>query len=80
MRHNNSTNDPYSSKHSLRPATSTAWNEEAFDDFKLWWRIVNILQVENKVKEIVPLQTIDSSLKTNFVSERNGHYSDEESK
>jgi hypothetical protein len=43
MRHNYSANNSYSSKDTFRAATSATWNEETFDDFNLWRRIVNVL-------------------------------------
>lgn len=80
MRHNDSTNYPNSSKHTFRSASRTTWNEEAFDHFDLWWRIVNILQTEDKVDETLPIPIIIQLLNTNFVSECNGHYGNEKSK
>jgi hypothetical protein len=44
VRHNYCADDSYSSENAIRAATSATRNEETFDDFDLWRRIVNVLK------------------------------------
>lgn len=50
VRHDDSTDNPHSSENTFRTATGAAWNEEAFDDFDLRWRVVNVLKFKMKCR------------------------------